>query len=312
MLIDVQACGVNHADLHFRAGDPSKKVRLPMVPGLDAAGVVRQVGANVREHQVGDRVVVDAFVTCGECTDCLGGAENRCRRVRVVGQDLDGGYAEQVVVPARSVMPIPAGWSSEDAAAALTPYVTAWHLLRTRTPLGSGQTVAITGAAGSVGVAVIQLCVAAGITTYGIVSTEAKARAVQALGCSAVRIGYDGFDEWLWAETKGRGVDLVVDVTGGRLLNVAIRALARGGNVAVVGYVEGAQSTIDVRYLFTREVGIVGTRRGTHAELKEVLEHMTQAGIRPPIAQRVDLRDAARAHELLESRDVVGRVILAR
>ena len=95
-------------------------------------------------------------------------------------------------------------------------------------------------------------------------------------------------------------------------LAVSPPALARGGNVAVVGYVDGAQSTIDVRYLFTREVGIVGTRRGTHAELEEALQHMTQAGIRPPIAQRLDLRDAARAHELLESRDVVGRVILVR
>jgi NADPH:quinone reductase-like Zn-dependent oxidoreductase len=312
VLIDVQACGVNHADLHFRAGDPSKTVRLPTVPGLDAAGIVRQVGARVRDHHVGDRVVVDAFVTCGECADCLGGSENRCRRVRVIGQDLDGGYAEQVAVPARSVIPIPEAWSMEEAAAALTPYVTAWHLLRTRTPLRPGQTIAITGAAGSVGAALIQLCQATGIAIYGIVSTEVKARAVQALGCSAVHVGYEGFEEWVWAETNGRGVDLVVDVTGGRLLNVAIRALARGGNVAVVGYVDGAESTIDVRYLFTREVGIVGTRRGTHAELKEVLQYMTQAGIRPPIAQRVDLRDAARAHELLESRDVVGRVVLVR
>ena len=214
-------------------------------------------------------------------------------------------------MPARSVVPIPVGWSYEEAAAALTPYVTAWHLLRTRTPLKPGQTVAITGAAGAVGVAVIQLCRAAGITTYGIVSGEAKARAIEALGCSAVHTGYDAFDAWVWAETDGRGVDLVVEVTGS-LLNVAVRALARGGNVAVVGYVEGAQSTIDVRYLFTREVGIVGTRRGTHAELTAVLQQMAEAGIRPPIARRVDLRDAARAHTLLESRDVVGRVILVR
>jgi NADPH2:quinone reductase len=312
VLIDVQACGVNHADLHFRAGDPSKPVRLPMILGLDAAGVVREVGANVHQYQVGDRVAVDAFVTCGECVDCRSGSTNRCRRVRVIGQDLDGGYAEQVAVPAQSVLPIPAAWSTEDGAAALTPYVTAWHLLRTRTPLQSGQTVAITGAAGAVGVAVSQLCGTAGITCYGIVSTERKARAVQALGCAAVRSGYDRFDEWLWAETNGRGVDLVVDVTGGRLLNVAIRALARGGHVAVVGYVESPQSTIDVRYLFTREVGILGTRRGTHAELAEVLQHMTQASIRPPIAHRVDLRDASRAHELLECRDVVGRIVLVR
>jgi NADPH:quinone reductase-like Zn-dependent oxidoreductase len=312
VLIDVHACGVNHADVHFRKGDPARPVRLPMVPGLDAAGVVRQVGANVREYRAGDRVAVDAFVTCGECANCLAGSGNRCRSVRVVGQDLDGGYAEQVAVPARSVTPIPAAWSYEDSAAALTPYVTAWHLLHTRVPLRAGQTVAITGAGGAVGVAVLQLCAAAGIATYGIVSTDAKARAVEALGCSSVRVGYGGFDAWLWAQTDGRGVDLVVDVTGGPLLNTAIRALARGGNVAVVGYVDGALSTIDVRYLFAREVGILGTRRGTHAELAAVLQHMAEAGIRPPIFDRVELRDAARAHELLEHRDAVGRVVLVR
>src|ERR1700734_4319649 len=172
VLVRVRACALNHLDLFLRRGLPGIKIPLPHIPGSDIAGEVAKIGAKVKNVKVGERVMLQPGISCGQCEKCLAGEDNKFRHCTLFGQMVDCGCAEYVKSPAVNVVPIPEKMSFEEAAAFPLVSITAWHMLITRAQLKPAETILILAAGSGVGSAAIQIVKAAGARVIGTAGTK--------------------------------------------------------------------------------------------------------------------------------------------
>ncbi|CAG0964065.1 partial Alcohol dehydrogenase, partial [Anaerolineae bacterium] len=182
VLVKVRACGLNHLDIFTREGSHGVHAPLPHIGGLEPAGEIAQIGADVRDWRIGDRVLVGSAITCGECEFCASGNNNLCTRRKVIGVNVDGGFAEYIRVPASILLPIPDSLSFVDAAASPTAFGTAWHMLISRAAIKRGEWILILAAGSSVGVAGIQVAKYFGCKVIATASTDEKLRKAKELG----------------------------------------------------------------------------------------------------------------------------------
>ncbi len=170
VLVRVRACALNHLDLWVRGGLPNVPIPLPHIPGSDVAGEIAKVGSEVTTVRVGQKVVLAPGVSCGKCSACISGFDNRCRQFSNLGYMIDGGCAEFVRAPEVNCLPYPENLSFEEAAALPLVFQTAWHMLVDRAQLQPGEDVLVLGAGSGVGSAAIQIAKFFGahvITTAG-------------------------------------------------------------------------------------------------------------------------------------------------
>ncbi len=311
VLVRVRAAGVNHCDIDLRNGAFGVGLAYPHVMGVDAAGEVAKLGLSVTQWKIGDRVAPHFVLSCGVCANCLRGQENICLKFDVLGVTQWGGYAEYVKVGAHHLVRIPDELDFDEAVSAYVPFATAWEALITVGKLSAGETVLVNAAGSGVGSAGIQIAKLAGtrvITSAGSDDKLARARALGAdhgINYTTKRIG----DEVLRL-TSGRGVDCALDMVGGDTLKQSIHALTPGGRLVTVGAHGGEQVEIDFIELFRKHVSIHGCGRSTKAIAAQVLQLAAEGKLKPVIHQRFALKDAAKAHALLESRTVFGRLVL--
>ncbi|WP_448594665.1 zinc-binding dehydrogenase [Thermoflexus hugenholtzii] len=312
--VRVHACAMNHLDLWVRRGIPALRLEMPHIPGSDVAGVVTEVGPEVSGVQVGDRVVVNATLSCGECEFCLRGEDNRCRRGAILGEHVRGGYAEYVVVPARNVLKLPERFPYEEAAAASLVFLTAWHMLITRGGLRPGEDVLIVGAGGGVNTAALQIAKLAGARVVVVASNPEKAERVRALGADHV-IDRSQEPDWsraVWQWTGRRGVDVVVDNVGQATWMKSIRCLRPGGRLLVVGATSGPNpEDFDIRYVFSRQISILGSTMGTRDDFRTVMGLVLAGRLRPVIDRVLPFTEEGvrEGHRLLESGAVFGKIV---
>jgi len=295
VLLEVAAAGVNRADILQRQGFYPPPPGAPDTPGLECAGRVAAVGAGVTGWQVGDRVAA-----------LLDG----------------GGYADRALAPAAQLLPIPDRMDFVAAAALPEAVCTAWSNLVMVGGLTAGQTVLIHGGSGGVGTVAIQLAVARGarvLTTAGGPQRVARCRR---LGAETV-IDHRAEDvvAAVREATGGNGVDLILDVLGAGGLRANLRCLAIGGRIVVIGLQQGRKAELDLGLLLAKRASIHGTtlRARPLAEKAEIVaqvrDHVwpaVEAGsLRPIVDTVVPLAEAGRAHELLESGAVFGKVVLS-
>jgi NADPH:quinone reductase-like Zn-dependent oxidoreductase len=174
VLVRVHACALNHLDVWLRMGLPGLRVPLPHIPGSDIAGEVARVGDKVTNVKVGERVLMQPGISCGQCDKCLCGQDSMCAAYTLFGQGVDGGCAEFVKSPALNCVPIPEKLSFEEAAAFPLVSLTAWHMLIGRAQLKPAETVLVLGAGSGVGSAAIQIAKATGARVIATAGSEAK------------------------------------------------------------------------------------------------------------------------------------------
>ncbi len=312
VLIDVKASALNRLDIFVREGWPGLKLPLPHVPGSDAAGVIAAVGDEVTDLQVGQRVTVNPTVSCGKCEFCLRGDDQMCVRVALLGEGTTGTYAEQLVVPARNVVPMPDDISFEEAAAANLVMVTAWHSLIRKAKLRAGETVLVVGAGGGVNSASIQIAKLAGAKVYAVASNAAKAIKAHELGADAVinRAEKPDWSREVFIESNRRGVDIVVDNVGQATWTSSIRSLARGGRMLVVGNTSGYDVRIDSRYMFAKHISIIGSTMGSQQDFRDVMKLVFAHKLHAPIDCVLPLSEAREAQRMLAQGDVFGKIVL--
>lgn len=311
VLVRVRACALNHLDLWLRQGLPGVTIPFPHIPGSDISGEVARVGEKISHVRAGDRVLLSPGISCGQCEQCLAGRDNFCREYTLFGYKVDGGCAEYVKSPAVNVIPIPAKLSFEEAAAVPLVFLTAWHMLIARAQIRPGETVLVLGAGSGVGSAAIQIAKVTGARVIATAGSEPKLQKARELGADDV-ILHSKKDIAQEAKrlTNRRGVDVVFEHVGQATWEQSIYSLAVGGRVVTCGATTGFAGKIDLRYLFTRHLTILGSFMGSKAELYAVLDLFGRGLLKPVIDKVLPLERCAEAHSRLENREQFGKIVL--
>lgn len=289
--VRLEAIGVNYIDTYHRTG--LYKVPLPFTPGMEAAGVVDAVGPDAKDVGGGDRVAYAGAL---------------------------GAYAEQAVVPAEKLVPVPEGVETKDAAAAMLQGLTAQYLARSTFPLKPGHTVLIHAAAGGVGLLLVQVAKHLGARVLGTVSTEDKARAATEAGADHIILYREtDFADEVKKLTDGRGVDVVYDSVGKTTYEKSIACLALRGMLVLFGNSSGPVPPIDPLTLstagsifMTRPTLFhhVATRDELLSRSKELFSWLKSGTVRLTIDRSLPLAEAGQAHRLLEGRKTTGKLLL--
>ena len=311
VLIRVRACGLNHLDLWVRRGLPNVPIPLPHIPGSDIAGEIAKVGAQVNTVRPGQKVVLAPLVSCGKCPACLTGLDNRCRQGTNLGYMIDGGCAEFVRAPEVNCLPYPENLSFEQAAAIPLVFQTAWHMLVARAELQPGEDVLILGAGSGVGSAAIQIAKFFGarvITTAG--SDEKLAKARQLGADHVINHKTQKIRDEVRRITNKRGVDVVFEHVGTGTWDDSLASLAPSGRLVTCGTTTGYDAKLDLRFLFSRQLSLLGSYMGVKSELHTIMKLVADGRLKPIVDRVFPLAEAAAAHAYLESGQQFGKVVL--
>ncbi len=311
VLVNVKATSLNHMDIWVRKGLPGVQHPLPMIPGVDAAGVVSAKGSTVKHVSVGDRVVVAQGISCGHCSHCLNGNDNLCKEYKLIGEHRDGADAEYLVVPGRNIIPLSSKISFEQAAASALVFLTAWQMLVDKANVRPGEDVLVIGASSGVGSAALQIAKLFGARVIATTSSDKKAAKAKEYGADVV-IDYSRqnvVDE-VRRLTAKRGVDVVIEHVGKAVWEQSIKSLAKCGRLVTCGATSGYEAVTDLRYVFYKQLQILGSTMGRKGDLITILKFIEEGKLRPVIDRVLPLKDAREAHTLLEEAKVFGKVVM--
>ena len=309
VLVRVKACALNHLDLWVRKGLPG--VSLPHIPGSDVAGEIVEVGDYVVGFHLGQRVLLAPMHFCNRCAKCVSGLQNQCPDFTVLGNRVDGGNCELIAVPAVNVIPIPDTLDFNQAASVPLVFLTAWHMLVGRAGIRPGQTVLVLGASSGVGIAAIQVAKlfhARVITTAGDQKKLEKARELGA--DHGINHYQQKISEEVKKLTNKAGVDIVVEHVGAATWEESMKCLKPGGTLVTCGATSGPNASFDLRFLYSRQLSLLGSYMGTMGELYDVLGHLFAGRLKPVVDRVFALQDIRDAHEYMEKSQMFGKVIL--
>lgn len=312
VVVSVRACGLNHLDLWLESGGLPITVPLPRTPGGEIAGVVQAIGTGVTDWKAGDRVAIQSNIFCGECEFCRRGEESICLRGELLGVVRDGGFAEQVIVPARALVRLPEGVDFRTSAALTLAGSTAMHMLTDRVETAPGSWVLVMAGASGVGSAAIQIARALGARVISTGSTAAKRALAAQLGAEFV---VDASQPHWTGEvrkiTGKRGVDLVVEHLGGKVLEEVFLCLARNGAVVTCGATAGRQAQLNLWPFFVKQQRLIGSYGRNRADLAATLDWAAQGKLKPVIQETVPLSGIPQAYARLRQRAVLGKIVMA-
>ncbi len=310
VLVRVRACALNHLDLWIRKGLPGRNVPLPHIPGSDISGEVAKIGAEVTNVRVGDRVLLAPGVSCGQCEQCIAGRDSFCKEYALFGSTIPGGYAEFMRSPSVNVIPIPGNLTFEEAAAIPLVFLTAWHMLFTRAQLRPSEEVLVIAAGSGVGSAAIQIAKATGARVIATAGSEPKLAKARQLGADETLLHTGEFAREVKRFTGGRGVDVVFEHVGQATWEQSVFSLKPGGRLVTCGATTGPDGKLNINYVFSRQLSILGSFMGSKSELYSVLELFKRGLLKPVIDTVMPLERATDAHKRLENREQFGKVVL--
>lgn len=258
-LVKVAACGACHTDLHYlEHGVPTFK-KPPIILGHEASGTVEEIGPNVNNVKKGQRVLIPAVLTCGKCTFCRIGRENICAEMKMVGNHLDGAYAEYVAVPAKDLLDLPESVPLQEASIIADALSTPYHAVKNRAQVRPGDTVVVFGC-GGVGINAVQLASLAGGYVIAVDINERKLEWASQFG-AAKTINASKVEK-VSKEVKkltGGGADIVLEVIGNpKTFEEAFECVRIGGRLVAVGYTHEAASIVPGKIMF-KEMDVIGS-----------------------------------------------------
>lgn len=311
-LIRVKAVALNHLDIWVRKGWPGLHLEMPHIGGADVAGEIVSINAPGTTWTPGTRVIINPGILTSDDEWTRKGEDSLSPGYRILGEQIPGGFAEYVCVPAANLFRLPDAVSFEEGAAPLLVGVTSWRMLFKRALLRAGESVLVVGAGGGVNSLSILLAKAAGASVIALAGGSEKIEKAYALGASSV-IDYTTHPDWhteVLKLTKGRGVDIVVDNVGSKTMAKSLRSVARGGRIVTVGNTKGFEISFDNRLLFTKQVSLVGSTMGSRQDFIEAMEFIFQNKIRIPIDTVAPLSEGIRMIKRLEDGQHFGKIIL--
>lgn len=311
VLVKVKACALNHLDIWVRRGWPGLALEMPHWGGSDVAGLIERLGTGVTGWDVGQRVVVDPGINLDEDEFTRRGESSVSPGYRILGEHRRGGLAEYAVVPAVNLKAIPDGIDFATAAAPLLVTLTAWRMLVHRAKVRAGETVLVVGAGGGANTMATQIAKLAGATVFVVASNPGKAAAAYDLGADVVidRSKADWGRE-IARLTSKRGVDVVVDNVGAATLNTSMKVVARGGRIVIIGNTSGPEVQIDIRYIFSKQISLIGSTMGSHQDFHQVTDLLWTGKLKPVIDRIRPLKEGRDAFTLMERSEQFGKIVL--
>jgi len=310
--VRLHAASFNHVDLYMRDTGAGITHDLPLILGVDGAGVVDAAGDEVQGVERGDRVVLYPARYCGRCEFCRRGDQMLCVQCKIIGEHIHGTFADHVVVPAYDAFPIPEGMSFEQAAALPTAYLTARRMVMTQARVRATETVLIHGIGGGVALACLQFCKAAGAQVIVTSSSDEKLERARALGADAgVNYREQKVLDRVMDLTDGRGVDVVVETVGEQTWSTSLRAVVRGGRVVTCGATTGPRPPADLQRVFIRQLWVIGSTLGNQEEFRSLLLAAERGQFAPTIDRVFPLERAPEALDHLDHARQFGKLVMS-
>jgi NADPH:quinone reductase-like Zn-dependent oxidoreductase len=311
VVVKIAATSVNHLDIWVRGGMRNVSLPLPMVLGSDGAGIVAEVGSEINDINVGDRVLISPGRSCGRCEECLAGRDNLCREYKILGEHCDGTDAELVAARRDNILRLPANVSFEDAAASSLVFITAYQMLVEKAKVQPLEEVLVMGASSGVGTAAIQIAKLYNARVIAVAGSQEKIEKAKALGADEV-INYcaEKISDGVRRVTGKRGVDIVFEHTGQVTWADSILSAKRGGRIVTCGATTGPEAVTDLRYVFSRQLTIYGSTMGSRSLLFTMLDLMSRKKFKAVIDRLMPFTEVRKAHEIIEARKQFGKIVL--
>ncbi|MDN3514089.1 MAG: zinc-binding dehydrogenase [Candidatus Brocadia sp.] len=311
VMVKVKACAINHLDIWMRQGLPGVEIPMPHISGSDIAGEIDEVGMEVKNFRPGDRVIIAPGVRCRKCVYCITNNDSMCNSFKIMGFQMQGGYAEFARAHVDNIIPISNKYSFEEWAAVPLVFLTAWHMLITRGQLKPGENVLIHAAGSGIGSAAIQIARLAGANVITTARGKEKLEKAKQLGADQV-IDYskENYAERVKEITNNKGVDIIFEHIGPDTWEKNLQCLAKGGRMVVCGATSGPQVAVELRLLYMKQYTIMGCYMGSKKELLDVLSLVELGKLRPVIDSTFPLKDASAAQQKMLNRENFGKIVL--
>lgn len=309
-LLRIHAAGLNRVDLYMRDNGAGITHDLPLVLGVECAGVVAEAEPS-SGLKIGQKAVLYSNAFCGHCRYCLAGDQPLCLRSRIMGEHRDGTFAEYIAMPSECFFALPDDADLVAAGALMVGHLTAWRMLFGKRALRPGETVLIVGIGGGVAVAALQLALRAGARVLVTSSSDAKIARALALGASAgVNYRSEKVAQRVLALTGGDGVDMVIDSVGEASWGDSLRALRRGGRLVTCGATTGGNPSADLQRMFIRQLEVYGSTGGSIEEFRQLVALFARGEIQPLIDRRFTLDEIDEAFETLNRGEQFGKLVV--
>ena len=305
--VNIKSSGLNHLDLWVSMGLPAPK-HLPHTGGSDAAGVVDAIGEGVAGYELGDEVIIDPSLSCGVCEYCRKDEIVYCSEFATLGEHHPGTLTEKIVVPTINAVRKPAALDWDVAGSFGLVSVTALRMLE-KARLKQGETVLVVGVGGGVSAAAMYLTQALGGNVY--VTSRSQDKVDWAIGEGAAG-GFDSAGEFGKEMAGLGGADVVIDNVGPATLKQSMRAAKPGGRIAICGSTSGAKVELSIPPLFFRQLELIGSSMGNHAQFARALNWIRIGKAKSPVSRVFSFDGLPEALHYLDSGEQVGKVAIAR
>ena len=311
VVLKVEAAGLCGHDIAIMTGLLRRGVDRDVVLGHEISGRVAEVGDGVDGLSVRDPVVASLTAFCGQCDRCAAGLDYRCRYGRGVGHGTNGGFAEYVRLPARSVTPIPDGIDMTCACLLACPVGVCVRAVKSVARVAPGEIALVTGAGGGLGVHAIQVAAALGAQVFAATSSPEKLDALERFAPGGVILGGElDFSELVLAFTEDEGANVVIDTVGSATFASSMRSLAQYGRMAILGEVEGGRARVSLTDIMFRDAAIRGSTGASLPDIAAAIQLVESGEVEPVVHASLPLENAAEAVRMVTSREALGRVVL--
>jgi NADPH:quinone reductase-like Zn-dependent oxidoreductase len=303
--VKISHSALNHLDLWVSRGLPAPK-HLPHTTGADGAGRVDAIGEGVAGFEIGDEVIIDPSISCGQCAHCRNDDIVYCDSFQILGEHLPGTFTEKIVIPTINAVRKPEAMPWEVAGSFGLATATALRMLE-RTGLKPGQTLLVVGVGGGVSAAAMHLGIAMRARVY--VTSRSPGKIDWAVEQGAVA-GFDSGGDFGSEMTAEGGADVVVDNVGSATMRQSMRAARKGGCIAICGSTSGPKMELTIPTLFFRQLELIGSSMANHAQFARAATWVTTAGAKAPVSKVFDFSDLPAALEYLDAGEQVGKVVI--
>ena len=309
-LLRVHAVGLNRVDLYMRDNGAGITHALPLVQGVEAAGVVAEAppGSGL---QVGQKAILYSSAFCGRCRYCRAGDQPLCLRANIMGEHRHGTLAEFIAMPVDCFFTLPDDADLVAAGALMVGHLTAWRMLFGKRALKAGETVLVVGIGGGVAVACLQLARLAGARVLVTSSSDDKIARAVALGADAgINYRTEKVAQRVLALTEGEGVDMVIDSVGEASWSDSLKSLRRGGRLVTCGATTGSNPGADLQRMFIRQLEVYGSTGGSLDEFRQLVSLFARGGVTPVIDRSYPLAEVDAAFDRLAAGEQFGKIVV--